>query len=104
MIPLIAGLHQQQLPAVSYRPSRLSSRATTKLIYAAKVRNGFIPNVRQDVLAKFKKLETETCFFSNLSEKKHTQWALTREEMENCHWLRPELVAPIEFTERTPDN
>src|SRR5215831_8564773 len=32
-----------------------------------------------------------------------TQWALTREEMKNCVWLRPELVAQIEFTEWTPD-
>ena len=30
-------------------------------------------------------------------------WALTREEMKNCVWLKPELVAQIEFTEWTPD-
>jgi bifunctional non-homologous end joining protein LigD len=28
---------------------------------------------------------------------------LTKEEMENCVWLKPELVAQIEFTEWTPD-
>jgi ATP-dependent DNA ligase len=28
---------------------------------------------------------------------------LTEEEMKNCVWLRPELVAQIEFTEWTPD-
>jgi ATP-dependent DNA ligase len=32
-----------------------------------------------------------------------TQWALTREEMKNCLWLKPQLVAQIEFTEWTPD-
>jgi len=32
-----------------------------------------------------------------------TQWALTKEEMKNCVWLRPELVAQIEFTEWTLD-
>ena len=31
-------------------------------------------------------------------------WALTREEMKNCQWLQPELVAQIEFAEWTPDN
>jgi len=48
-----------------------------KLMYAAKVRNGFVPRVRREVFEK--------------------------EEMKNCRWLRPELVAQIEFTEWTPD-
>ncbi|HYQ97353.1 MAG TPA: hypothetical protein VEO92_03220, partial [Candidatus Nitrosocosmicus sp.] len=39
----------------------------------------------------------------NLPEKRRTQWALTREEMKNCVWLKPELVAQIEFVEWTPD-
>jgi ATP-dependent DNA ligase len=30
-------------------------------------------------------------------------WALTKEEMKNCRWLKPELVAQIEFAEWTPD-
>ena len=29
---------------------------------------------------------------------------LTREEMKKCVWLRPQLIAQIEFTEWTPDN
>jgi ATP-dependent DNA ligase len=28
---------------------------------------------------------------------------LTKEEMKNCVWLKPELVAQIEFTEWTAD-
>jgi ATP-dependent DNA ligase len=28
---------------------------------------------------------------------------LTKEEMKDCVWLKPELVAQIEFTEWTPD-
>jgi len=28
---------------------------------------------------------------------------LTKEEMKNCVWLKPELIAQIEFTEWTPD-
>src|SRR5262247_2543812 len=34
---------------------------------------------------------------------KRTQWALTKEEMKNCVWLKPELVVQIEFAEWTPD-
>jgi ATP-dependent DNA ligase len=67
-----------------------------KLLYAAKVRNGFVPNTRREVAAN-------TCPFANLPERKRTQWALTREEMKNCVWVKPELVVQIEFGEWTAD-
>src|SRR5215471_11459507 len=73
-----------------------------KLLYATKVRNGFVSNTRREVAAKLKGLEIDACPFVNLPERKRTQWALTREEMKNCVWLRPELVAQIEFGEWTP--
>ena len=74
-----------------------------RLMYAAKVRNGFVPRVRREVFERLRDLDTDICPFANLPEKKRTQWALTKEEMKNCRWLRPELVAQIEFTEWTPD-
>ena len=52
---------------------------------------------------RFNELEIATCPFANLPEPKRTQWALTKEEMKNCVWLKPQLVAQIEFTEWTPD-
>src|SRR5215471_15929933 len=57
----------------------------------------------REVATKLKGWEIDTCPFANLPERKRTQWALTREEMKNCVWLRPELVAQIEFGEWTPD-
>jgi ATP-dependent DNA ligase len=75
-----------------------------RLLYAAGMRNGFVPLVRREVASKLKGLEIDTCPFANLPEKNRTMWALTKEEMENCVWLKPELVAQIEFTEWTPDN
>jgi DNA ligase D-like protein (predicted ligase) len=74
-----------------------------QLLFAAKVRNGFVPQVRREVYARLKDLKIKECPFANLPEKKRTQWALTREEMKNCVWLRPSLVAEVEFTEWTPD-
>jgi len=74
-----------------------------KLLYAAKVRNGFVPHLRREVANRLKGLEADACPFANLPERKRTQWALTKEEMKNCVWLRPELVAQIEFAEWTPD-
>ena len=73
------------------------------LLYAAKVRNGFVPRVRREIAQKFAGLEENSCPFANLPEKRRTQWALTREEMKNCVWMRPELIAQIEFVEWTPD-
>jgi ATP-dependent DNA ligase len=55
-----------------------------KLLYAAKVRNAFVPYTRRAVAAKFSGLKSDTCPFANLPEKKRTQWALTKEEMKNC--------------------
>jgi len=67
------------------------------------VRNGFVPHLRREIYRKFKRLEIEECPFENLPEKKRTPWALTREEMKNCMWLKPQLVGRVEFTEWTPD-
>jgi DNA ligase D-like protein (predicted ligase) len=75
-----------------------------KLLYAAKVRNGFVSNTRREVAGKLKGLEIDNCLFANLPERKRTQWALTREEMKNCVWLKPQLVAQIEFAVWTPDS
>jgi ATP-dependent DNA ligase len=74
-----------------------------KLNFAAKVRNGFVPLVRRELFRRFRNLETNDCSFVNLPERKRTQWAITSEEMKNCRWLKPQLVAEIEFTEWTPD-
>ncbi len=73
------------------------------LMFAAKVRNGFVPHVRQDVWKQLAGLETAICPFANLPEKRRTQWALTAGEMKNCRWLEPKLVGQFEFTEWTPD-
>ena len=74
-----------------------------KLIYVAKVKNGFVPQLRRDVWQKLKPLEIASCPFANLPEKKPTQFSLTREQMKDCIWLKPQLVAQVELTEWTPD-
>ena len=66
-----------------------------KLIYAAKVRNGFVPRLRRDVWQNLKGLEIASCPFANLPEKKRTQFSLTREQMKDCIWLKPHLVAQV---------
>jgi bifunctional non-homologous end joining protein LigD len=73
------------------------------LNFVAKVRSGFVPRVRREVFQRVAGLEIEKCPFTNLPEKRRTLWALTAEEMKECRWLKPQLVAQIEFTEWTPD-
>jgi bifunctional non-homologous end joining protein LigD len=75
----------------------------TRLNYVAKVRNGFVPRLRRDVHQGLTPLHSEKCPFVNLPEKRRTLYSLTKSEMKNCQWLKPELVAQIEFTEWTPD-
>jgi len=50
-------------------------------------------------------LEVGRCPFVNLPEPRRGRWdySLTKEEMQNCRWLKPRLVAQIEFSEWTPD-
>jgi bifunctional non-homologous end joining protein LigD len=48
-------------------------------------------------------LRTETCAFADLPEKRRTLYSLTWDEMQNCQWLKPHLVAQIEFAEWMPD-
>jgi bifunctional non-homologous end joining protein LigD len=76
-----------------------------ELRYVSKVRNGFNPRLRRELYQILRLVETEDCPFTNLPENKRSRWGLTltKEEMENCRWLRPKLVAQIEFTEWTPD-
>jgi hypothetical protein len=75
----------------------ISDYDVQELIYAAKVRNGFVPRVPREVWQKLKRLEIAACSFANLPEKKRTQWALAREEMKNRVWLKPEFVAQIQL-------
>jgi bifunctional non-homologous end joining protein LigD len=74
------------------------------LIFLDKVRNGLTPWLRKELGQKLAPLETEVCPFVNLPERKTRLGAVTKEEMKNCRWVKPEIVAQIEFAEWTPDN
>ncbi len=78
----------------------------SKLIYASRTRNGFTPATRAAVFMKFAGLETAVCPFANLPEPKGGRWGegMTRAKMAECRWLKPVLVAQIDFLEWTSDN
>ena len=74
-----------------------------RLVFIAKIRNGFAGDARRRVMASLRPLESERCPFANLPEPKNARRgvALTAEVMKRCRWLKPKLVAQIEFTEWT---
>jgi bifunctional non-homologous end joining protein LigD len=76
------------------------------LVFIGKIKNGFTPALRRKVAERFKRLETKVCPFANLPEPQNARRgeALTAEVMKQIHWLRPKLVAQIEFTEWTKGN
>jgi len=77
-----------------------------KLIYAARTRNGFTPATRASLFKRLKPLEIATCPFTNLPEKKSGRWGagLTAAKMADCRWVKPAMVAQIEFVEWTGEN
>ena len=77
-----------------------------QLIYVARTRNGFTPTVRAQLFKKFRGLEISECPFVNLPEAKSGRWGagLTAAKMKDCRWLKPALVASVEFLEWTGEN
>jgi ATP-dependent DNA ligase len=73
------------------------------LIYVARTRNGFVPASRRRVFERLKPLVIPTCPFVNLPETHKARWgeALTTEKMKKCVWVKPEIVARLEFLEWT---
>jgi len=69
------------------------------LIYVARTRNGFVPASRRMVYGQLKPLIIAKCPFVNLPETGRARWGeiLDAEKMKKCVWVRPKLVAVIEF-------
>lgn len=76
-----------------------------RLMYAARMRNGFTPTLREELMRRFKGLETPKCPFANLPEAKSGRWGqgLTAAKMKDCRWLAPVRVGQFEFVEWTPE-
>jgi DNA ligase D-like protein (predicted ligase) len=74
-----------------------------ELLFAARVRAGFVPATRRAVFAKIQSLKTIACPFANLPEKTEGRWGqgLTAEKMKGCVWVKPRIVARIDFAEWT---
>ena len=74
-------------PSVSHQPSAMSH-----LVYAGNIGTGFNEKELARVMKLLKPLETHTSPFAN-----------TPKTNQKPHWVRPELVAQVKFTEWTAD-
>ena len=62
-----------------------------------------MPASRRQIFARLKPLIVSKCPFVNLPERHKGRWGegLTAADMEKCVWVKPEIVAQIEFLEWT---
>ncbi|MEP6810886.1 MAG: non-homologous end-joining DNA ligase, partial [Chthoniobacterales bacterium] len=74
-----------------------------RLTFVAKVKDGFVPRLRDEVFANFKHLRAPDCPFVNLPEKKNARRgeAITAEKMGECRWLKTKLICEVGFVEWT---
>jgi ATP-dependent DNA ligase len=101
---------EQEFVIVGYIPGALGFDAllvgvyeNKKLIFVAKVKNGFVPRVRDEIFPTLKTLQTARCPFKNLPEKRASRWgeSLTEEKMDQCRWVKPKPVCQVAFLEWT---
>ena len=75
------------------------------LRFGGKVRAGFTPHVRREVLAALKPLIAAACPFVDIPSSKSSHWGggVTAEQMQEMTWLTPKAVAQVRFVEWTAD-
>lgn len=74
------------------------------LIFCAKLRNGFVPRIRNGIFALLEKLHSPQCPFANLPETAiPSRWGtpVTAENMKDFRWVKPQLVCQAAFVEWT---
>jgi bifunctional non-homologous end joining protein LigD len=76
-----------------------------KLHCAGKVGTGFDHALLRSLSARFKPLAVSVCPFHNLPERRVGRYGagITVAEMRRCHWLKPELVCQVKYSEWTRD-
>ena len=74
-----------------------------RLVFVAKVKNGFVPHTRDELFPRLNDNRTRSCPFTNLPQTKTARWgdALTAEKMKDCRWVKPKLVCQVAFVEWT---
>jgi bifunctional non-homologous end joining protein LigD len=75
-----------------------------RLCFAGKVRAGFTPHLRAEILARIAKRPRTGCPFVNLpNSSRRSRWGegITAEEMKTLRWVQPSTVIEVAFVEWT---
>ena len=74
--------------------------------FCGKVGTGFNDKLLGDLKHRFDGLASDECAFVNLPEKRAGRYGagVTAAEMKRCHWLEPEMVCQVKFSEWTRDD
>jgi bifunctional non-homologous end joining protein LigD len=77
-----------------------------KLHFAGKVGTGFNLKLLASLHARFEKIARDHCPFANLPELRGSRYSpgVTAAEMRKCHWIEPNMVCQIKFSEWTRDD
>ena len=77
-----------------------------KLLFAGKVGTGFSDALLRKLYSQFNKITRASCPFANLPVPRGNKWGqgITASEMKLCHWVEPELVCQVKYTEWTRDD
>jgi bifunctional non-homologous end joining protein LigD len=79
---------------------------TGTLQFAGKVRAGFTPHARRELVDKLRPLVQPDCPFANLPDSSTGRWGggVMADQMQEMRWTRPVLLVQVRFTEWTADN
>ena len=76
-------------------------------MFAAKVRAGFTPHLRDEVWRRLGRARQQTCPFTNLPNSiGRSRWGtgVTADDMASLIWVPPRLVVDVSFVEWTRDS
>lgn len=76
-----------------------------KLRLAGKVGTGFDHALLRSLHKRFQTIATDKCPFVDLPDQREGKWGqgITAAVMKKCHWLKPQLVCQVKFSEWTRD-
>jgi bifunctional non-homologous end joining protein LigD len=77
-----------------------------KLQFCGKVGTGFNDKLLDDLKHRFDSLARKSCPFVNLPEQRAGRYGagVTAAEMKRCHWLNPEMVCQVKYSEWTRED
>jgi bifunctional non-homologous end joining protein LigD len=105
---------EQEFFIGAYRPSGkkddfemllLGDFQQERFMYAGKLRAGYTVHIKKNIASKMRTLARKECPFDDLPQKSSGRWGegLTREEMKDYVWLKPELRCRVRFVEWTQE-